>query len=477
MAQNRKQKRSNLAVTIVVGIILLLAVGVASVWLLNRPASQKATTSPAVQAQALSGTVYDGTMNTLTVETDGGEMYVFSTEDVEIITGSTGIAIGNSVTVYYEGSLDPAASVQGVEVLKIEVQDAAQPAPEPDPAALTLEEQAQEILDGMTLEEKVGQMFLVRCPDSQAAEKVSQYHLGGYILFGRDFQNSTPEQITQTIASYQENAAIPLFIGVDEEGGTVNRVSRYSQYRSQPFASPQQLFEQGGLAAIRQDTLEKCEFLAQYGINMNFAPVCDVTTDPDAFMYSRTFGQDARHTAAYVSTVVRAMEEQEMCSVLKHFPGYGSNGDTHTSMITDSRPLETFEQSDFLPFASGIQAGGDVVLVSHNIVSSMDADRPASLSPEVHRILREELGFHGVIITDDLYMEGVRQYASDDQVAVQAVLAGNDLLCCTDFEIQYPAVLNAVQDGTISREQIDQSVLRILMLKLEKGIIPASNEI
>ena len=306
---------------------------------------------------------------------------------------------------------------------------------------------------------------------------MSQYHLGGYILFGRDFQNSTPEQITQTIASYQENAAIPLFIGVDEEGGTVNRVSRYSQYRSQPFAAPQQLFEQGGLVAIRQDTLEKCEFLAQYGINMNFAPVCDVTTDPNAFMYSRTFGQDAQHTAAYVSTVVRAMEEQEMCSVLKHFPGYGSNGDTHTSMITDSRSLEQFRQSDFLPFASGIQAGGDVVLVSHNIVSSMDADRPASLSPEVHRILREELEFHGVIITDDLYMEGVRQYASDDQVAVQAVLAGNDLLCCTDFETQYPAVLNAVQDGTISRQQIDQSVLRILMLKLEKGIIPASNEI
>lgn len=472
MGKYKNKKRHNTMALMVVGVVLLLVIAGAAVWLLQQNHGEEASTSlPASQERQLSGTVFDGTMNTIAVEDGNGQVYYFDTQDVPLTTGSTGIGIGNPVTVYYRGTLNAGQGMQPVEILRIEVQDASQISPTPEPAVPTLEEQAQEILDGMTLEEKVGQMFLVRCPDSNAVAQVSQYHLGGYILFGRDFENSTPEQITQTIASYQANAQIPLFIGVDEEGGTVNRVSRYSQYRSRPFASPQQLFAQGGLSAIQQDTVEKCQFLSQYGINMNFAPVCDVTTDSNAFMYSRAFGQDWEHTAAYVSTVVRAMEEQGMCSVLKHFPGYGSNGDTHTSMVTDNRSLESFERSDFLPFRSGIQAGGDVVLVSHNIVIAMDPDRPASLSPKVHRILREELGFDGVVITDDLYMEGVRQYAADDQVAVQAVLAGNDLLCCTDFEVQYPAVLEAAQSGVISQEQIDRSVLRILLLKLEKGIL------
>ena len=472
MGKGKKRNRPRAVVPVVISVVLLLVIAGAAVWLLQQNHEEEASTNlSASQEQQLSGTVYDGTMNTIAVEDGNGQVYYFDLQNVPLTTGSTGIGIGNAVTVYYQGTLDAGQELQSVEILRIEVQDAPQSVLVPEPAAPTLEDQAQEILDGMTLEEKVGQMFLVRCPDSNAVAKVSQYHLGGYILFGRDFESSTPEQITQTIASYQANAQIPLFIGVDEEGGTVNRVSRYSQYRSQPFASPQQLFAQGGLSAIQQDTVEKCQFLSQYGINMNFAPVCDVTTNSNAFMYPRAFGQDGEHTAAYVSTVVRAMEEQGMCSVLKHFPGYGSNGDTHTSMITDNRSLESFEQSDFLPFRSGIQAGGNVVLVSHNIVTAMDPNRPASLSPEVHRILREELGFDGVVITDDLYMEGVRQYAADDQVAVQAVLAGNDLLCCTDFEAQYPAVLEAAQSGAISQEQIDQSVLRILLLKLEKGIL------
>ena len=160
-----------------------------------------------------------------------------------------------------------------------------------------------------------------------------------------------------------------------------------------------------------------------------------------------------------------------MGSVLKHFPGYGNNTDTHTGVAYDDRPYDTFLTSDFLPFQAGIAAGADMVLVSHNIVSAMDEASPASLSPEVHRVLREDLGFTGVIVTDDLVMDGVRDFAGDDEAAVLAVQAGNDLLCCTDFQTQVPAVLAAVESGEITEEQIDAAVLRVLTMKLRLGIL------
>lgn len=262
-----------------------------------------------------------------------------------------------------------------------------------------------------------------------------------------------------------------MFIGVDEEGGTVNRISKYPQFRSEPFASPQTLFASGGFESIEQDTLEKCQLLKELGINLNFAPVCDVSEHPEDFIYSRTLGQNAEQTARYAQTVVTVMSDQHMGSVLKHFPGYGNNTDTHTGISYDDRPLETFETSDFLPFSAGIKAGADMVLVSHNIVSSMDSQYPASLSLKIHDILRKQLGFSDVIITDDLYMDGVRQFADDQQVAVLAVQAGNDLLCCTDFEVQIPAVINAVKSGEISEERIDESVLRILNMKQRLGLL------
>ena len=159
------------------------------------------------------------------------------------------------------------------------------------------------------------------------------------------------------------------------------------------------------------------------------------------------------------------MSEEHMGSVLKHFPGYGNNSDTHTGVAYDERPYETFVNSDFLPFQAGIDAGADMVLVSHNVVSCMDDQVPASISLPVHNILRNELGFDGVIITDDLVMEGVRQFAGDAEIAVRAVQAGNDMLCCTDFEVQ------VVETGEITEERLNESVLRILKMKIKLGII------
>ena len=165
------------------------------------------------------------------------------------------------------------------------------------------------------------------------------------------------------------------------------------------------------------------------------------------------------------------MAGQGVASVLKHFPGYGNNADTHTGIAHDMRSYETFEQADFVPFRAGIEAGANVVLVCHNIVECMDASMPASLSPRVHEILRQELGFSGVIVTDDLYMRGIRDFMGPADAAVQAVLAGNDLLCCTEFEVQVPAVVEAVRHGVIDQAQVDASVLRILCLKQALGLL------
>lgn len=332
-------------------------------------------------------------------------------------------------------------------------------------------DELQQLLAGMTLEEKVGQMFLARCPRRDAARKAAEYHLGGYLLFSEDFEGRTPQTAAAEIASYQAAATVPLFIGVDEEGGAINRISRFSAFRAAPFPSPQQLYQADGLAAVRRDTLEKCAFLRGLGINMNFAPVCDVSTEESDFIYARTLGQGPQQTAAYAREVVQAMAGQGVASVLKHFPGYGNNADTHTGLAHDMRSYETFEQADFVPFRAGIEAGANVVLVCHNIVECMDAGMPASLSPRVHEILRQELGFSGVIVTDDLYMRGIRDFMGPADAAVQAVLAGNDLLCCTEFEVQVPAVVEAVRHGVINQAQVDASVLRILRLKQALGLL------
>lgn len=430
--------------------------------------------------QTLQGTLTDATMNTLTVQAVDGSSYTFGTEGVELATGEDGLLIGEAVTITYRGDLDSKQAEQTVELLSITVEGSPDEglesndvdAPEEQvPSEDSTAERAQTILDAMTLEEKVGQMFIARCPEEDAAQKAADYHLGGYILFGRDFKDKSKEQIMETIQSYQEAVDIPLFIGVDEEGGSVNRVSTNPNLRAVPFWSPQELYAEGGFDLIRSDTQEKCDLLHSLGINLNFAPVCDVSQDADDFIYSRSFGKDAQQTAAYVQTVVEVMAQEGMGSVLKHFPGYGNNADTHTGIAYDSRSYETFRTSDFLPFQAGIESGASMVLVSHNIVNCMDSQYPASLSPAVHQILREELGFSGVIITDDLAMDGVRNFTSDDQVAVLAVQAGNDLLCCTDFETQIPAVLEAVRCGEIPEDRINESVLRILELKIALGII------
>ena len=329
----------------------------------------------------------------------------------------------------------------------------------------------QELLSSMSVEEKVGQMFFVRCPDVGAAEAVSEYKLGGYILFGRDFKDKTAEQVRSDISSYQSAAGVPLLIGTDEEGGTVVRASSNPNLFPHVCQSPQSLYAQGGMDSIIQDARQKSLTLLDLGVNVNLAPVADVSTNPDDFIYDRSFGQDAQATADYVSNVVSAMDAEGIGSVLKHFPGYGNNVDTHNGVAMDERPYETFETSDFLPFTAGIQAGADAVLVSHNVMTCVDDQLPSSLSPAVHQVLRNTLGFQGVIMTDDLAMDAVAAYATNESAAVMAVQAGNDMIITTDFQTQIPQVVEAVNNGTIDEAQVDQSVTRILKWKYDLGLL------
>ena len=188
-------------------------------------------------------------------------------------------------------------------------------------------------------------------------------------------------------------------------------------------------------------------------------------------MYKRSLGQSPEITGEYIRSTVELMSQYGIGSVLKHFPGYGNNTDTHTGIAVDRRTLEELEQVDLVPFAAGIDAGCGAILVSHTIVEALDPQLPATLSPAVHDYLRNELGFLGVIVTDDLVMQAITDTYGAGEAAVLAVQAGNDLLCSTEYQIQYQAVLEAVQNGRISEEQLNEAVLRILRWKADLGLV------
>lgn len=333
----------------------------------------------------------------------------------------------------------------------------------PDPVDL--------LLSGLTTEEKVGQLFLARCRKETAAEDIAQYHLGGLVLFDRDTEDETPESLRQTLERYQKAATIPLLIAVDEEGGSVVRISDKPAFRDAPFSFPRSLYEGGGMEALRTAEVEKDALLSDLGINVNLAPVCDITTDPAAFLYDRSLGQSPELTCQWVQIAVEEGQTYGIGCVLKHFPGYGNNADTHVGIAIENRSLEELEAQDLLPFAAGMEAGCGAVMVSHIQVTALDAEYPASLSPAVHRYVRETMGYNGVLVTDDLVMDAISVPYGVGEAAVLAVLAGNDLLISSDFPEQYAAVLEAIREGRISEEQIDNAVRRVLLWKQSLGLL------
>ena len=227
-------------------------------------------------------------------------------------------------------------------------------APEEDPLAV----RANEIIDGMTLEQKAAQLFVVTpeaitgvdtatlATDATRAA-LEAYPVGGIVYFQKNLVNEqqTRDMLANTQTYAREVTGLPAFLCVDEEGGTVVRVSSNPHLRASKFPSPQKAYASGGMEAVLADTREKDRLLSALGFNVNLSPVADVSTNPADFMYDRTFGQDAAATADYVAQVVSQMAEDGMGSVLKHFPGYGNNVDTHTGIAVDQRPLESFTSS------------------------------------------------------------------------------------------------------------------------------------
>ena len=330
---------------------------------------------------------------------------------------------------------------------------------------------AAKLMSGMTLEEKVGQLFLVRYDTSTAGKQITNYYAGGFVLFAKDFQNHTKVTIKKEIDAKQGISKIPLALAVDEEGGYVTRVSRFPAFRSERFKSNRVLFETGGYELVESSEKEKAELLLSLGLNLNLAPVADVSTDSNDYINIRTFGRDARETSTFISNIVTYNNKYGISSCLKHFPGYGNNVDTHNGIAIDNRSYESFVNNDFLPFKSGIEAGVPTILVSHNIVNSMDSNYPASLSKKVIDELRNTLGFSGVVITDDLAMGAVAKFVDGNTAATLAINAGNDMIITSSFETMYNEVLNNVKSGIIKEETIDKAVKRILAWKYAYKII------
>ena len=329
----------------------------------------------------------------------------------------------------------------------------------------------EEILNSMTLEEKIGQLFIVRYENIDEEDEVKQYQLGGITFYGKDFRYEDKDSIIELINSLQSDVKIPMFMSVDEEGGSVARVSRWYQYRSEIFLSPRDYYEQGGLDLVLQMEEEKAQLLSSLGLNMNLSPVADISDKPGAFMYDRSLGEDAYTTAEFVCRTAKISADYGVGSVIKHFPGHGNNTDTHFYTTRDTRSLEELKENDLIPFQAAMDEENSAIMIGHTVVEALDDEYPASLSKKVHDYIRNQMSFDGVIMPDALDMDTVSSSFNGENVAVLAIMAGNDILCTSEYKEQYEAVLQAVKDNKISIEQIDESVLRILRWKLQLGII------
>lgn len=323
-------------------------------------------------------------------------------------------------------------------------------------------------LKGMTLDEKIAQTLLVLYPDENQQEILKENQFGGYLFFSKDLKDKTKDEVVKMMNDLQKVAKIPILTAVDEEGGIVARVSDNPNLRSERFKSPRELYLEGGMTRIREDTKEKSELLQSVGMNLNLAPVVDVSTNPDDYMYSRTLGENTELTAEFAKTVIEESKKEDVSYTLKHFPGYGNNGDTHEGSAKDDRTYEEIMKNDIPPFEAGIKAGAEAVLVSHNIVSGIDKDNPASLSTNVHNLLRDKLKFTGIIITDDLNMDALDSIENKN---VKALLAGNDLLITADYEESMKQIKNALEEKVIDENLIDKRVFRILAWKYYKGLM------
>ncbi len=381
----------------------------------------------------------------------------------------TDVSINDNLKIKYQGNLDKNKTTQNIEIIKYEIiEDNIKANSYEDKLFSSYYEKASITLEKLSLEEKIGQLILARYNEESAIEDIKKYHLGGFVLFEKDFKNKTQSEVINMINNLQENSQIPLLISVDEEGGKVVRVSSNPKLSDERFKSPQELYSLGGLDEIKKDTIKKSNTLANLGINLNLAPVVDITTNSSDYMYDRSISKSKEITALYAKTVIEASQGTNVSYTLKHFPGYGNNVDTHTGSSIDNRSYEDILNNDLLPFKEGINAKAESIMISHNIVESIDPDNPASLSKNIHNLLRNHLKFSGIIITDDISMGAIKDTKDAN---IKAILSGNNLIITSDYEKTYNEIIESVNNNTISEELINRLALDVIAWKYYKNLM------
>lgn len=367
------------------------------------------------------------------------------------------LKIGNTIKITYDNELDPLKEKQDIKIINYQKEKDNFFLKE-DGFLSSYYNKAYQKLKELSQKEKIGELFLLRYPDK--LNKVN--YVGGYVFYAKDFKNKSKSSITKMITSLQENRNIKLLTAVDEEGGTVTRLSHIAK-----FSSPQQLYKEGGFSKIEEDTINKSKLLEELGLNLNLAPVVDISTNKDDYIYKRTLGEDEVLTSKYAKTVIEASKNYNVSYTLKHFPGYGNNIDTHYNSSLDTRTYEELVNKDLIPFEEGIKSGAEAILVSHNIVSALTND-PASLSIIIHNLLRKNLNFKGIVITDDISMKAVSE---NNDSTLKALLAGNNLIITSNYQESYSEISKALQDNIIPEEYLDYLLLRNLAWKYSKNLI------
>lgn len=409
--------------------------------------------------KSLSGKIISIDTETFTIISENDCIYTFN------ITDNFSFHIDDIIKIIYSGELSFFHNIQNVTIIGFEKLS------DFNYAYIGLFEdyydEAINKVASMDIEEIVGQLFLVAIPITDRTIPITDYHIGGYLFFENEIKFTTKEELTQTISTFQNLSDIPLLIAVDEEGGKISRLSSNSSIVSEPFLSAQELYNNGGFDAIVNDTLYKSNLLFELGFNVNLAPVADVTTNSNSYMFNRSFGKDAELTSQYIENVI-SNTDYRVSYILKHFPGYGDSLDTHIQEAIDSREYSSFLDNDFLPFQSGIDNGAQGILVSHNYISCIDSNNPASLSQNILNILKYTLNFTGIIITDNLSMAGS---SNIENIYVKAVLAGNNILIVKDYEQAYYEILAAIQNDTISEEYVRHLVTKNIAWKYYKQLL------
>ncbi|HLZ22184.1 MAG TPA: glycoside hydrolase family 3 N-terminal domain-containing protein [Ktedonobacterales bacterium] len=356
---------------------------------------------------------------------------------------------------------------------------AATPTPTPDPIIHpSVADTVSWELAHMTLDEKLGQLFLIETGWTTYTQDVDTMvrgmHAGAMIIYQQNMTD--PAQLKAYISAVQANATIPLIVSMDEEGGVVDRLGALGFNPPQPAA--QDLTASGDPHKAYAAGFATAHEMKWYGINTDLAPVVDVRTNPYAVEYTRIFGDDPTTVDRYAGAYINGLSRFDVIACLKHWPGIGSVAlDPHKTLPTIDRSRDQLENTDFAAFRGLLSQQPGMIMVTHVIVNAIDPTMPATLSPKlVNGVLRGELGYQGVVMTDSLYMQGIAERYSLPQAAVLSIEAGDDLLegafDTSTMAGMLAALHAAIDSGQISMSRINQSVARILTLKASYGILP-----